>query len=122
MRKHQKTSLLGFVAFCAIAPLVVRPVTVVEITAASGAEVQVHGWTQMDETGPRVALEPQSPPIRLLFRGADVRARFITQSEDQTLRVEAVQKRAWIPMVRVGSLGSRIDLEGRGSFMGMKVE
>ena len=118
--KRKMSSLLAFGAVCAITPFVVRPVTIVEVTAASTGGVQVHGWIQIDETGPRVGLEPRSTPFRLVLKGADVQARFTTQEEDQTFEVRAVQRRAWIPLVRVEAVGSRISLDGRGSHMGMR--
>ena len=118
--KRRKSSLLAFGVFCAITPFVVRPVTIVEVTGASSGKVQVHGWTQIDEAGPRMGLEPRTTPFRLVLKGADVQARFATQGDGQRFEVRAVQKRAWIPLVRVGAVGSTISLEGRGSFMGMR--
>lgn len=120
--KKRKTSLLAFGAICAITPFVVRTVTVIDVTAASTEEVQVHGWTQMDEASPRVGLEGRTSPFRLVMKGADMRAHFTAQGDGEMFEVRAARKRAWLPLIRVGGEGSTISLESTNSNLRMTAQ
>jgi len=115
--KRRMASFLAFGAICATTPFVVRPVTVVQLTAASAGEVQVSGWTQMDESGPRTGLEARTTPFRLVFKGNDMRAHFTSREDGQRFEVRAARKRAWLPLVRVGGKGSVISLESTGAHL-----
>ena len=115
--KRRKISFLAFGAICAVTPFVVRPVTVVELTASSPEEVRVSGWTQMGETGPRTGLEARTTPFRLVFKGTGIRAHFTSREDGQRFQVRAARKRAWLPLVRVGGKGSVISLESTGAHL-----
>ncbi len=120
--KRGKLSFLAFAAICAVTPFVVRPVTVVELTAASPGEVHVTGWTQMGEAGPRTGLEARTTPFRLVFKGRGLRAHFSSREEGQRFQVRAARKRAWLPLVRVGGAGATISLESTGAHLRLSAQ
>lgn len=117
--KRKIHSLLAFGALCASIPFAVKPATIIEVTSASSEGVQVEGWTRTDQSATRVGLEPRTTPFRMVFRGTDVQAGFITLEEGRRLEVRAVHRRAWIPLVQVAAAGSRISLDARGSHLGI---
>jgi len=120
LRKKKMSSALALGVVCLISVFLVKPVIIVDVTGASSRRVQVEGWTQTDAGGPRVGLEGRSTPFRLVLKGPDVQASFTTPDEDQRFEVQAVQKWAWLPRVRVQAAGSRISIFGNGSHLGLR--
>lgn len=113
-------SFLAFGTVCVISTFLVKPVTVVEVMGTSSGQVQIEGWIQTDQSGPRVGLEGRTTPFRLALQGTDVQARLTARVKNQRFQVRAVQKRAWVPLVLVQAAGSRISLDGKGSHLGMR--
>ena len=110
-----------FVGLALMAPLVMRPVTVVDVIGESGEVVRVHGWTQVN-AGSRVALHSDKAPIRLVLRGRNIRARFTTEGVGATVRVKAVQRHAWVSVNRVQASASTVSLGSRSSWQGSWLE
>ena len=110
--KPRKPPLLTFLAAGLVTPLVVPPVTVIEVTSPAAQSVQVDGWTGASKTGSRAGFEGRATPFRIAVWGGDIQAAFTVRGERAKLHVRATRRRAWVPLVAVAGDGTDVSLAG----------
>lgn len=116
------TKLLAFATVCAVSPFVMAPVTVIDVSGASTEDVEVQGWLLTEDGESREGLESRTTPFRVVVRGSEVEARFVTEGGADRLQVRAVRKRAWIPVVRVAGDGRSVSVEGSDNHLGLRAQ